>query len=487
MIWEMLRSILLSGKRCAILSQNYERTHLKEESVRDRLLKNAAVFTREGFRKRDVLLRDRKVLLSFSKIEETNAAVQDMDGLFIIPGFADVHVHLREPGFSYKETIRSGTAAAAHGGYTAVCAMPNLRPAPSTLETLQPELEVIEQDALIHVYPYGAITRNQSGRGELGELEAIAPYVVAYTDDGKGVQDRETMQEAMRRAAKLDRAIVAHCEDEAELKEGGCIHEGVYARLHHHIGINSASEWKQVERDIALARETGVHYHVCHVSTKESVELIRRAKAEGVRVSAETGPHYLMFTDMELEEDGSWRMNPPIREAADRAALLEGIKDGTIDCIITDHAPHSEEEKSGGLDHSAFGIVGLECAFPALYHNLVRRDPARARCRVDRAPEGTGAITLERLVELMAVKPRELFHLPGPRYIEEGADADLAVIDLRPIYRVDSRGFYSKGRSTLFDGMEVQGEVVQTYVGGRLVYDRERGISDRRADEGSGV
>lgn len=447
--------------------------------MKDLLLKNAAIFTREGFRKQDILLRGDKVLFSFSKMDEENTTVQDMDGLFIIPGFADVHVHLREPGFSYKETIRTGTEAAAHGGYTAVCAMPNLNPPPSTLENLKIELNAIEKDAVVHVYPYGAITRNQSGRGELGDMEEIAPFVCGFTDDGRGVQDRENMRLAMERAEKIQKIIVAHCEDEAELQKGGCIHDGEYARLHQHIGINSASEWKQVERDIALAKETGVHYHICHVSTKESVELIRKAKAEGVRVSAETGPHYLMFADMELEEDGSWRMNPPIREAADRAALLAGIQDGTIDCIITDHAPHSKEEKSHGLDGSAFGIVGLECSFPALYHNLVLRNPLKGEqsVRVDRREEGEGAITLERLVELMAVKPREVFNLPGPKYIEDGVTADIAVIDLRPRYRVDSEKFYSMGKSTLFHGMEVQGEVVQTYVDGRLVYDRERGIT----------
>lgn len=447
--------------------------------MKDLLLKNAAIFTREGFRKQDILLRGDKVLFGFSKMDEENTTVQDMDGLFIIPGFADVHVHLREPGFSYKETIRTGTEAAAHGGYTAVCAMPNLNPPPSTLENLKIELNAIEKDAVVHVYPYGAITRNQSGRGELGDMEEIAPFVCGFTDDGRGVQDRENMRLAMERAEKIQKIIVAHCEDEAELQKGGCIHDGEYARLHQHIGINSASEWKQVERDIALAKETGVHYHICHVSTKESVELIRKAKAEGVKVSAETGPHYLMFTDMDLEEDGSWRMNPPIREALDRAALLAGIQDGTIDCIITDHAPHSKEEKSRGLDGSAFGIVGLECSFPALYHNLVLRNPLKGEpsVRVDRREEGEGAITLERLVELMAVKPREVFNLPGPKYIEDGVTADIAVIDLRPRYRVDSEKFYSMGKSTLFHGMEVQGEVVQTYVDGRLVYDRERGIT----------
>lgn len=433
------------------------------------LLKNAQIFTRNGFRKQDIVISDRKVLLSFSENEIAIDAVYDLNGLFIIPGFADVHVHLREPGFSYKETIRTGSEAGAHGGYTAICAMPNLKPVPSTLENLKKEMEIIEKDAVIHVYPYGAITRNQSGRGELGDMEDIAPYVCAFTDDGKGMQETSGMREAMVRAAKLNKMIVAHCEDERELKPGGCIHDGEYARLHHHVGINSASEWKQVKRDVQLAEETGVHYHVCHVSTKESVAIIRDAKRRGVHVTCETGPHYLMFTDMDLQEDGKWKMNPPIRSAEDRHALLEGIKDGTIDCIITDHAPHSKDEKSKGLDGSAFGIVGLETSFPALYYNLVLRDP-------EHPESGKGAITLEKLIELMAVNPRQVFSLPGPKFIEDGADADLTVLDLAPVWNVDVNQFYSMGHSTLFDGMEVQGQVVSTFVAGQEVYNREKGI-----------
>ncbi len=441
------------------------------------LLKNAKIFTRDGFRKQDILLKGSKVLLDFSNTDTANAAVQDLDGLFIIPGLADVHVHLREPGFSYKETIRTGTEAAAHGGYTAVCAMPNLKPAPSTLPRLQQELDCIARDGLVHVYPYGSITEEQTGRGELSDMEAMAPYVCAFSDDGKGMQVEEEMKAAMTKAASLGRMIVAHCEDEAELQPGGCIHDGEYARAHGHVGINNASEWKQVKRDIELARETGVHYHICHVSTKETVELVRRAKAEGVHVTCETGPHYLMFTDMDLEEDGRWKMNPPIRSAEDRAALIRGIQDGTIDCIITDHAPHSAEEKSRGLDKSAFGIVGLETCFASLYHNLVLRHPEHCGdLRVDRAPEGEGAITLEKLVELMAVNPRRVFDLPGPQYIEDGADADLTVLDLDKNDIVDTKKFYSMGKSTLFEGQEVRGEVAATYVGGRCVYDRENGI-----------
>ncbi len=441
------------------------------------LLKNAKIFTRNGFRKQDVLLKDDKVFLNFSNTDTADAAVQDLDGLFIIPGLADVHVHLREPGFSYKETIKSGTEAAAHGGYTAVCAMPNLKPAPSSLPRLQQELDCIERDALVHVYPYGSITEEQIGHGKLSDMEGLAPYVCAFSDDGKGMQAREEMKAAMEKAAGLGKMIVAHCEDEAELQPGGCIHDGEYAHLHDHVGINNASEWKQAARDMELAKETGVQYHICHVSTKETVEHVRRYKAEGVRVTCETGPHYLMFTDMDLEEDGKWKMNPPIRSAEDREALIRGIQDGTIDCIITDHAPHSEEEKSRGLDKSAFGIVGLETCFASLYHNLVLRNPLDCgEKRVDRVEEGTGAITLEKLVELMAVNPRRIFNLPGPQYIEDGVTADITVMDLAKRWRVDPAKFYSMGRSTLFAGQEVQGEVAATYVGGRCVYDRETGI-----------
>lgn len=429
------------------------------------LLKNAQVFTRDGFEKKDVLLVDKIVRLDCSENSYDVDTVLDLNGLFLVPGFVDVHVHLREPGFLYKETIASGTRAAAHGGYTAVCAMPNLKPAPSDFQSLKQELDAIERDAVVKVYPYGSITADQSGRGELAAMEETAPYVCGFTDDGKGVQSEELMHSAMERAAALHKMIVAHCEDESELKPGGCIHDGEYAKLHGHIGINSASEWKQAERDIALARETGVHYHICHVSTKETVELVRQAKAEGLPVSCETGPHYLMFTDMDLEEDGKWKMNPPIRSAEDRKALIQGIQDGTIDCIITDHAPHSAEEKSRGLDHSVFGIVGLETAFPAMYHGLVQNHPLEPG-------SGKGAITLERLIELMSVNPRKLFGLEGPEYIEDGCLADLTVLDLNPVYCVDTDQFFSMGRSTLYEGKEVQGEVVATFVNGVKVYER---------------
>ena len=419
------------------------------------LFKNANIFTRDGIMKLNVLMDGDK--LSF-KINKSPDEIINLDGLYLFPGFVDVHVHFREPGFSYKETISTGSMAAAHGGYTAVCTMPNLKPVPATLSQLQQEIEIINTDAVIHVYPIGAITMNQSGRGKLSDIEEIAPYVAAFSDDGKGIQDEGLMREAMKRISAAGKFITAHCEIENELVPGGCIHDGEYAKLHGLIGINSASEFLEVERDIRLAKELGVHYHVCHVSTKESVELIREGKKNGVNVTAETGPHYLMFNDMDLQEDGKWKMNPPIRSEQDRRALLEGIKDGTIDCLITDHAPHSHEEKSRGLANSAFGIVGLETCFPAMYHNLVLRDKE---------------ITLEKLLELMCVNPRKIFNLPGPRYIEDNCEADFVIMDLERVYNVDTSKFLSKGKSTLFDGMEVQGETVATYVGGKKVYARD--------------
>ena len=455
------------------------------------LLKNGYVYTREGIEKADVLLSDGRLFLDFSKKDIDDSIIYNLSGKLIIPGFVDVHVHLREPGFLYKETIESGTRAAAHGGYTAICAMPNLNPPPSNMENLSLELRAIEKDALIKVYPYGTLTMEQKGRGILSDMQSIAPHVIAFSDDGKGMQEEALMREAMQKAKALGKAIVAHCEDESELKQGGCIHDGDFAKAHGYIGINSASEWKQVERDLRLSEETGVQYHICHISSKESVELLRKAKERGVRATGETGPHYLMFTDMDLEEDGKWKMNPPIRAKEDREALIRGIQDGTIDCLITDHAPHSEEEKSKGLSGSYFGIVGLETAFPAMLHNMVLRNPLdMEEQRVDRAKakadileilsEGGksvhGAISLYRLLEIMCTKPREIFPIRGPKYIEDGADADIAVLDLNEVYKVNPESFYTKGRSTLFSGQEVQGRVLKTFYQGREVYDSEMGI-----------
>lgn len=378
--------------------------------------------------------------------------IVDLRGLHLVPGLVDVHVHLREPGFSAKETIASGTAAAAHGGYTTVCSMPNLNPAPDTPETLARQLEIIRRDAVVRVIPYGCITLGQRGCGELVDFGALAPQVVGFSDDGRGVQSETLMEEAMRRVARTGRPVVAHCEVD-ELLRGGYIHAGEYCRMHNHKGICSESEWRQVERDIALAEKTGCQYHVCHVSTKESVELIRQAKARGVKVSCETAPHYLLLCDEDLQEDGRFKMNPPLRSRDDRDALLAGIVDGTIEVIATDHAPHTAEEKARGLAASAMGIVGLECAFGLLYKHLV-------------VP---GVVTLEKLIALMSDNPRRIFALGGG--LEAGQPADFTVLDLAGEYTVDPEQFLSMGRATPFAGWQVQGRAVLTVVDGRWVYE----------------
>jgi len=363
---------------------------------------------------------------------------------FILPGFADVHVHLREPGFSYKETIASGTRAAAHGGYTAVCAMPNLDPVPDALASLQPELRAIAQDAVIPVFPYGALTRGERG-AELADLAAMAPYVCGFSDDGRGVQDAGMMEAAMRECRRLGKLLAAHCEDNSLLR-GGCIHDGPYAGAHSHRGICSESEWRQVERDLGLAEKTGCRYHVCHVSTKESVALVRAAKERGADVSCETAPHYLVLTDEDLQEDGRFKMNPPVREKADRDALIEGVLDGTVDCIATDHAPHSREEKSRGLEKSLMGVVGLETAFPILYTKLVL----------------PGVVPLEKIVELLSVRPRARFGLPETR--------DFSVFDMGCAYRIDPETFLSMGRATPFAGERVYGKNLLTVRAGKAVW-----------------
>ncbi len=378
--------------------------------------------------------------------------VIDLGGLYLVPGLVDVHVHLREPGFPQKETIATGTAAAARGGYTTVCSMPNLNPAPDTPEHLEAQLAIIRRDAVVRVKPYGTITLGQRGCGELADFAALAAEVVGFSDDGRGVQSAELMEEAMRRAAAVGKPIVAHCEVD-ELLRGGYIHDGDYCRAHGHRGISSESEWRQVERDIALAAKTGCQYHVCHVSTKESVELVREAKARGLRVSCETAPHYLLLCDEDLQEEGRFKMNPPLRSRADREALLAGIQDGTIEVIATDHAPHTAEEKSRGLAGSAMGIVGIETAFPLLYTGLVK----------------PGILSLERLVELMSTSPRRIFGLEGG--IEAGQAADFTVLDLGARWRIDPEQFLSKGHATPFAGWNVEGRAVLTVVGGRTVYD----------------
>ncbi len=416
------------------------------------LLKSGQVYVKGRFQKSDVLLTDGVVTAFSSDLSDRGCdAVYDLNNCHLFPGFADVHVHLREPGFSYKETIKTGTMAAARGGYTAVCAMPNTDPVMDSPESLAVLRELVNASALVRVIPYSAITKGEKG-AELAELERMADSVAGFSDDGRGVQSADMMKEAMLRVKKLGKLIAAHCEDE-KLLGGSAVHDGAYAKALGVRGISSESEWAQVKRDIELVRETGCRYHVCHVSAKESVELIRRAKAEGLPVSCETAPHYLVLSDRELRDSGSFKMNPPIRTEEDRAALIEGVKDGTIDVIATDHAPHSSEEKSKGILGSLMGVVGLETAFPVLYTRLVM----------------SGIIPLSRLVELMSVKPRLLFGLGGGR-LEIGERADLAVFDLGSKYKIDPDSFLSKGRATPFAGMEVWGESVLTLCGGEIVW-----------------
>ncbi len=374
-----------------------------------------------------------------------NAGIDLSSQYTILPGFCDVHVHFREPGFSYKETIATGSKAAAHGGYTAVCTMPNLDPVSDTVDHLNEQISIIENDACIHVYPYAAITVGQKGE-ELADLDGMAGSCIAFSDDGHGVQSDDMMREAMIRARSLGKIITAHCEVNS-LLHGGYIHDGNYAREHGHRGICSESEWGQIARDLKLAAETGCAYHVCHISTKESVDIIRKAKAEGVDVTCETAPHYLLLDDSMLEEDGKWKMNPPIRSASDREALIEGLIDGTIDCIATDHAPHSAEEKSRGLEKSAFGIVGIETAFPLLYTYLVQ----------------PGIITMEKLEELLVYNPRRRFGIP--------LGNDYSVWNLAAEWNITPElDFLSMGKATPFEGWRVSGINVLTVCDGKPVY-----------------
>ena len=382
-----------------------------------------------------------------------NDKVYDCTGLTIMSGLVDLHVHLREPGFSAKETIATGTAAAAHGGFTTVCSMPNLAPAPDSMANLQQQLDIIERDSVIKVLPYATITRKRFG-DELVNFEELKPYVAGFSDDGTGVQNEDVMRQAMAEAAKTDTIIAAHCEVD-ELLRGGYIHDGEYARINGHRGICSESEWQQVERDIELAAEAGCRYHVCHISTKETVELIRQAKARGVKVTCETGPHYLTMCDMDLKEEGRFKMNPPIRSAEDRDALIAGLQDGTIDVVATDHAPHTAEEKSRGLERSAMGVVGIETSFAVIYTKLVK----------------AGVISLEKAVDVLAEAPRRIFNLGGG--LQEGEAADIAVFDLEKSFEVDPSTFLSKGRSTPFEGWQLQGECCLTLVDGRVAYERK--------------
>ena len=383
------------------------------------------------------------MISSFSPLADEVVAFASDEYAFL-PGFCDVHVHFREPGFSYKETIETGSKASARGGYTAVCTMPNLNPVPDSVENLQMQMQMIAEQAVIHVYPYGAITVGEKGE-TLADLEGMAPNVIGFSDDGRGVQSNDMMRQAMLRAKLLGKMIVAHCEVNALLR-GGYIHDGEYAKAHGHKGICSASEYEQIERDLKLVEEIGCKYHVCHISTKESVEIIRKAKARGVDVTCETGPHYLVMDDSFLQEDGRFKMNPPLRSQEDREALVEGLLDGTIDMIATDHAPHSAEEKAKGLAGSAFGVVGIETAFPVLYTHLVK----------------SGIMTMEKLVEVLAVNPRKRFGIPMGK--------DFSVWNLNKEFTVDPERFISKGRATPFAGWSLFGECMLTVCNGNVVY-----------------
>ena len=443
------------------------------------LLKNGNILTSKGFVIADIIIEN-----STAKLSEKDSSflsfdeIIDCTNLYITPGFTDVHVHFREPGFFYKESIQTGSLSAARGGYVNVCTMPNLNPVPSNLETLKIQLELIKETSCINIIPYGTITQKGNGKSELSNMEDLADYTIAYTDDGKGVQTQELMLEAMEKARNLDKIIVAHCEDETLLK-GGYIHDGKYAKLNNHRGICSESEWVQVKRDVELAQKLGTKYHVCHVSTKESVDIIRNAKKMGVDVTCETAPHYLILTDEDLKEEGRFKMNPPLRDKSDREELIRGIQDGTIDMIATDHAPHSLEEKSKGLEKSAFGIVGLEIAFSLMYTHLVEKD----------------LISLEKLLELMCINPMKRFEIDKyisiqrqlfqndfnfrnkyiqqrdeDYYIHDNMNANLNIIDLKKEYTVDTSEFLSKGKATPFEGEKLRGKIVRTILNGKTIW-----------------
>ncbi len=417
------------------------------------ILKGAKCYIDGQFVAADVAVADEKIIKVADSIEPSDGfEVIELEGMLLLPAFVDVHVHLREPGMSYKETIATGTAAAARGGYSTVVSMPNLKPAPDSLENLGVQLDIIEKSAVIEVIPSASITLGQMGEGSLVDFKALAPYVAGFSDDGRGVQRGELMRAAMVEAQAVGKPIIAHCEDES-LLNGGYIHKGEYCRANGHKGICSQSEWGQLKRDLELVESTGTQYHMCHLSTAKSVELIREAKAKGLNVSCESAPHYLLLNDGDLEESGRFKMNPPLRSAEDQAAVIEGVLDGTIDVIATDHAPHSLDEKSLGLAGSAFGVVGIECAFSLLYTYLVKR----------------GVMSLERLVEMMSVKPREIFSLESVE-IREGSRADIVVIDPENRYIIDPADFASMGKATPFEGWEVAGATRLTMVKAEIVF-----------------
>lgn len=418
-------------------------------------LQNADVYIGGEFVKKNILISDGYIVkITDEAVSGEGGIVFDFQNHYIFPGFIDVHVHLREPGFSYKETIKNGSVAAAAGGYTSVCLMPNLSPVPDNLENLSKQLEIIKNDSSIEAIPFGAISVGEKGE-VLSDMEDMAPYVAGFSDDGRGVQSEEMMKTAMERAKKLNKIISAHCEDNS-LLSGGYIHDGEYAKKHSHRGICSKSEYAPIMRDIELVKQVGCKYHVCHISAKESVCAIREAKAAGANITCETAPHYLVLCDEDLKEEGRFKMNPPIRSASDRDELVSGLKDGTVDMIATDHAPHSEEEKSKGLKDSLMGVVGLESAFPVLYTKLVLN----------------GVISLERLIELMHDNPKKRFEIGSE--IKEGEKADICVFDLNRKYNINSENFVSAGKSTPFEGEAVFGKCVMTLKSGKIVWQEEK-------------
>lgn len=418
------------------------------------LLKNGSVYDNGDLHPMDIIIEDGIVVARGESLASDDVGrVVDLTGLVVFPGFVDVHVHLREPGFSYKETIGTGTAACARGGYTTVGAMPNLNPAPDSDEHLRVQEELISQQACIRVLPYASITVGQKGEGDLVDIAGLASRVIGFSDDGRGVREKDTMRHAMLNCRAADSIIAAHCEDMSLIPAGGAIHDGAFAKEHGIPGIPSESEWAPIARDIELVRETGCRYHVCHVSAKESVEIIRRAKAEGMNVTCETGPHYLLMCQDDIRDEGRFKMNPPLRDKADQEALIEGLLDGTIDMIATDHAPHSAEEKARGLAKSLMGVVGIETAFPLMYTHFVE----------------TGRMTLETLIDRMAYAPRRRFRLDGG--IAEGDRAELTVFDLNVNKTVDPAEFLSKGRATPFEGWTVHAECKMTICGDTVAYE----------------
>ena len=419
------------------------------------LLKGGTVVAEGVSRKADVLIADGKIeAIGESLAADEQTELFDAEGCVVTYGLADVHVHLREPGYSAKETITTGTRACARGGVTTVCSMPNLQPAPDAPETIAIEQQMIDEQAVIEVLPFATISSKRAGR-ELADIEALRPLSVGYSDDGNGIQTEPLMREAMKRISAVDGIIAAHCEDDS-LLHAGYIHDGEYAREHGHKGICSESEWGPIKRDVALAQEEGCRYHICHISTKESVAIIREAKQKCAHISCETAPHYLVLCDENLQEEGRFKMNPPLRAKEDKEALIEGIKDGTIEVIATDHAPHTAEEKSRGLKGSMMGIVGIETSFAICYTHLVRK----------------GVITIEKLIALMSENPRRIFRLGGAMQV--GERADIAVFDITKPYKIDSAEFLSMGKATPFEGEEVYGRCMLTLFGGEKVWEENK-------------